>query len=81
MDHSLTILRNIWKNTLEIENIEDNDHFFILGGDSFLASIIVLTIADTMELDITLLDLYENPTLIEFSNRLEQRRNIKNLTI
>ena len=81
MDQSLDILRYMWENALEIEGIEDNDNFFILGGDSMLASIVTLSIAEAIVSDISLLDLYENPTLKQFANLVDQRSKLNNLII
>lgn len=81
MSYSLDILRKIWQTTLEVENIKDNDNFFFLGGDSMLASIVTLSIAETIVSDISLLDLYENPTLQKFSDLVDRRRILSSLII
>jgi acyl carrier protein len=70
----LPAMRSIWRTTLEIDEIRDDDHFFLLGGDSLLGSIVVFYIAETFGPEITLLDLYENPTLIELCSLIELKR-------
>jgi len=76
MQDATSLVRNIWKNTLEVVKIDDNDHFFVLGGDSLLGSIVVLTIVEIICSEITLLDLYENPTFNEFADLVNQKRVI-----
>lgn len=78
MAYSLNIVRKIWQNTLEIENIKDNDHFFLLGGDSLLASIVALSIGETIDSEIYAIDLYENPILNEFADLVDQRSAASN---
>ena len=81
MNHSLDILRKMWQNALGVANIEDDDNFFFLGGDSMLASIVTLSISETMHSDISLLDLYENPTLKQIAKLVVQMKTLNNLVI
>ncbi|TDE32833.1 condensation domain-containing protein [Actinomadura sp. 6K520] len=62
MTDSEDILAQIWKEVLKVEQVNPDDDFFSLGGDSLLA-ITVVGAAAERDIPLTLLDLFKNPTL------------------
>lgn len=68
-------LRSAWARALNIRAIDDNSHFFALGGDSLAAAQIIAAM-DAAGVKLSLRDVYDNP---EFQNmrRLVERRASK----
>lgn len=64
----------IWADELRLKEIDINDSFFSLGGNSLSA----LNIADSMRtvfnISITISDIYNNPTIMELSHFIESQK-------
>ncbi|EQL29819.1 hypothetical protein, variant 2 [Blastomyces dermatitidis ATCC 26199] len=59
-------LQQLWCDTLGlgITNFEDHDDFFLLGGTSLQAAVLIHRIRSEFDIDISTLTLYDNSTLI-----------------
>ncbi|OJD22855.1 hypothetical protein ACJ73_05798 [Blastomyces percursus] len=59
-------LQQLWCDTLGlgITNFEDHDDFFLLGGTSLQAAVLIHRIRNEFDIDISTLTLYDNSTLI-----------------
>jgi acyl carrier protein len=53
----------IWSNVLEIDTIGIHDSFFRLGGDSLLATQVLIKLFELFQVDIPLRSFFESPTL------------------
>ena len=58
---------------LGLEQIGIDDDFFMLGGHSMLGTQLIVRIADTFGVDLTLHTLFESPTIRQLSTEVEQR--------
>ncbi len=58
---------------LGLEQIGIDDDFFMLGGHSMLGTQLIVRIADTFGVDLTLRTLFESPTIRQLSTEVEQR--------
>ncbi|MGE4488361.1 MAG: amino acid adenylation domain-containing protein, partial [Kiritimatiellales bacterium] len=56
-----------------IERIGRHDHFFLLGGQSLLATRLALQIHSGLSIAVTLQDIYEHPTVEQLGALLEER--------
>lgn len=65
-------LKKIWKDVLGIENIEINDDFFNIGGNS-LSVMRVLSAAVTYNWNISIQDFYEFKTIRALSNKINNK--------
>jgi acyl carrier protein len=65
------VVRELWKNLLEIDDITDTDNFFDLGGDSLLAVEFTSAIEDALGVEYDLGDFFDAPTLGEVVSALE----------
>ncbi|HEY6661266.1 MAG TPA: amino acid adenylation domain-containing protein, partial [Pyrinomonadaceae bacterium] len=65
------VLANIWKQVLGVEGIARDDNFFWLGGHSLLATQITSRIRESFHVEIPVRTLFELPTLVELSERIE----------
>jgi amino acid adenylation domain-containing protein len=65
-------LAAIWSELLQVENVGINDNFFDLGGHSLLAFRAVSRIRDGFGVDLPLLTLFENPTIVSLANILTE---------
>jgi amino acid adenylation domain-containing protein len=66
-------LAEIWTTVLGIEQVGINDNFFHLGGHSLLAMKISLRIIQAFNVDISMIALFEMPTIAELATMIEAR--------
>jgi acyl carrier protein len=57
---------------LGLERVGINDNFFLLGGNSLLGAQVIARVRDTFDVDLSLLDLFDHPTVAELSAEIEQ---------
>ncbi len=67
-------LARIWADLMEFDEIGVDDDFFELGGHSLLATRITSEIAATWQVDIRPRTFYENPTVAELAEVVEELR-------
>ncbi|EAZ91771.1 non-ribosomal peptide synthetase [Crocosphaera chwakensis] len=67
------ILCNIWQDLLSLEKVGVNHSFFDLGGHSLLATQLISRIRQTFRAEITLRDLFDDPTISHLSQTLVSR--------
>lgn len=63
------ITRKIWADVLGVHP-NDDDNFFLLGGDSLLGTVAMVALSDELELSLSLGDLYSHPTIGSLSRHL-----------
>jgi amino acid adenylation domain-containing protein len=68
-------LAAIWCELLDVDHIGIHDDFFALGGHSLLATRLVSRIRDALSRDISLLSIFEYPSVSALANFLESSRN------
>ena len=56
-------VRAAWQEVLCLQHIPPDEHFLDLGGNSLLASQIVNRLCEAFQIEMTVRDLFENPTL------------------
>lgn len=56
---------------LKLDRIGVNDNFFLLGGHSLLGTQLIARISETFGVDLTLLKLFDHPTVAEMSVEIE----------
>jgi amino acid adenylation domain-containing protein len=57
---------------LKLERVGMNDNFFLLGGHSLLGTQLIARISETFGVDLTLLKLFDHPTVAEMSVEIEE---------
>lgn len=68
--HIENTLAAIWSELLEIEYVGRQDNFFELGGHSLLAAQAVSRIRNSLDMELPLQKLFENPTIISLAQAL-----------
>lgn len=66
-------LSDIWSQVLGKEKISIHDNFFDLGGHSLLATRVVARVRETMNTQVSVVDLFEQPTIHDLADTLIQR--------
>ena len=57
---------------LKLQRVGVNDNFFLLGGHSLLGTQLIARISETFGVDLTLLKLFDHPTVAEMSLEIEE---------
>lgn len=65
-------LGKIWSTILGVEGVGIYDNFFQLGGDSILAAQIINRIRDSMQVDLSFLIFFEQPTVASMAVKIAQ---------
>ncbi|HVI72968.1 MAG TPA: condensation domain-containing protein, partial [Pyrinomonadaceae bacterium] len=68
------MLAGIWSELLHVERVGVDDNFFELGGHSLLATQLVSRVREVFEIEISLRSLFEQATLGEFAQKIEDQR-------
>jgi acyl carrier protein len=58
--------------TLGLKQVGIDDNFFLLGGHSLLGTQVIVRIADTLGVELSLHTLFESPTIAELSLVVER---------
>ncbi|MEQ1161273.1 amino acid adenylation domain-containing protein [Acinetobacter calcoaceticus] len=58
-------LKNIWVETLQVGNVNEDDNFFRLGGHSLSALKMLHRVKEVTGFELHITDIYQNPTLSE----------------
>ncbi|WJQ84571.1 edeine non-ribosomal peptide synthetase EdeN [Brevibacillus brevis] len=69
-------LAQIWRELLTVEKISVHDHFFSLGGHSLKAAQLVTRLQKERKTDITIKDVFQNPTIRQLADRIRGRQEI-----
>jgi amino acid adenylation domain-containing protein len=67
------ILAGIWRRILKLPQVSVQDHFFRLGGHSLLALQLVSAIRREFDVEITLAELFREPTVAGLAEILQQK--------
>ncbi|NUT79699.1 non-ribosomal peptide synthetase [Pseudomonas brassicacearum] len=62
-----TLIGQIWREQLQVEHVQADDHFFLLGGNSIAATQVIARLRETLGLELNLRLLFEAPTLAAFA--------------
>ena len=71
---------NLWKSILGIEELDVDDNFFDVGGNSALFVQMLARVTEEMERELPLMKLMEHATLRSFFAFLEQNEKVENVT-
>jgi acyl carrier protein len=56
---------------LKLDRVGVNDNFFLLGGHSLLGTQLIARVSETFGVDLTLLKLFDHPTVAEMASEIE----------
>ncbi|NEQ12209.1 MAG: hypothetical protein F6K37_42120, partial [Moorea sp. SIO4E2] len=68
------VLAEIWKEVLGIEKVGIHDNFFELGGHSLLATQVVSRVQNTVQVELPISRLFENPTIVQLAEVLVEQQ-------
>jgi amino acid adenylation domain-containing protein len=69
-----TLLANLWREVLHVEQVGSDDNFFELGGHSLLATQVISRLRDVFGMDLPPRTLFEAPTIADLAARIEEIR-------
>jgi amino acid adenylation domain-containing protein len=72
-------LLSILKKLLKINDISLGDNFFLLGGHSLLGAQLIAEVKKSFGVELALIDLFDNGTVVAIAERIEQLSNGKSL--
>ncbi|MDF2510690.1 MAG: hypothetical protein K0S04_556, partial [Herbinix sp.] len=75
------VLADICSEIMEIDKIGIHDDFFELGGDSLGAITLCGKIQSKLKVDITVVDIFQNPTVAEIADFIRETQSTKYLAI
>jgi amino acid adenylation domain-containing protein len=77
--HSQTekILTELWMDFLKLSQVAIHDTFFVIGGDSLIATQMVARIRDLFQVDISLRTFFEKPTIAKLAAEIEKAQGTK----
>jgi acyl carrier protein len=68
-------IAEIWQEILGVDNIGINDDFLELGGHSLLLTRIVMRVRKKFNVDLSLSNLFDTPTIAAFTKEVEKAKN------
>jgi amino acid adenylation domain-containing protein len=66
------VVAGIWREVLRAEQIGVNDHFFEIGGDSLLATRMIVRLRETFRVELPMRGLYAEPTISSIVSSLAE---------
>lgn len=66
------IISSIWKEVLNLEKVSVHDDFFVMGGHSLLAIVVVSRIQKKFSVRIPIKSIFDFPTISEFGEYMDQ---------
>ncbi|HEY6389816.1 MAG TPA: methyltransferase, partial [Bryobacteraceae bacterium] len=69
-------LAAIWKDLLGLERVGTHDNFFMIGGDSLLASQFVVSVRERANVQFPMRAVFETPTIVEIAGLIEATRPV-----
>lgn len=75
-------MADVWQQVLELDQVGIHDNFFDIGGHSLLATRTIARLRESLDLDLVLRDLFDNPTIAELALHIQiiegQQQGLKN---
>ncbi|MNV00812.1 Tyrocidine synthase 3 [compost metagenome] len=71
-------MSKLWKQILGIENIQADDNFFQIGGNSLRGIQLVSQVAKTMSMEMDLVDVFNYPTIRSLTSFLDKQVSFEN---
>ena len=66
------LLREIWSKILKVNSVDVNEKYEALGGDSLSAVFIVSEVNRALDMNLTISDLYDFPTIRVFAEEIDR---------
>jgi thioesterase domain-containing protein/acyl carrier protein len=67
-----TMVADVWKAVLQLNEVSMDDHFFDLGGHSLLGASLIFKLRDMFQIDLFIRNLFEAPTLEKLCQKILQ---------
>jgi myxalamid-type nonribosomal peptide synthetase MxaA len=69
-----SVVYSIWSDVLQIDEINPEDDFFALGGDSLMTMMVLFRVNNELHVELSPSAIYTSPTLREFSQLIDSNR-------
>jgi amino acid adenylation domain-containing protein len=68
------MVAEIWSDLLALDTIGNQDNFFSLGGHSMLAAQMIARVRKALQIELSLVSLFEAPTVADFAAKIDAMR-------
>ena len=68
-------LQEIWKQTLDLDQVGINDNFFQLGGHSLIATRVVSQVREQFDIELPIRDMFASPTIGQLGALIDSAKN------
>lgn len=70
----LDCMRKIWMENLAIESVNDDDNYFVLGGDSLKGIKLIAAVKKHFDIELDYMDIFEYQEFLSLANRVYELR-------
>lgn len=70
----LDSMRKIWMENLAIESVNDDDNYFVLGGDSLKGIKLIAAVKKHFDIELDYMDIFEYQEFLPLANRVYELR-------
>jgi acyl carrier protein len=68
------VIAAIWADILKKDSFDAGDDFFVIGGNSMLATLVTYRLREDLEIEAPLMLIFEYPTVTELAKAVEDLR-------
>ena len=72
MNVTQALLKNVFEQVLQVQNIKMQDNYFSLGGDSLIATQVIGILRNQHNINISIRNIFENPTIMELARFIDE---------
>lgn len=72
-----SLVLRLWQSVLKKRNIEPNDHFFAIGGDSLSAMVLMVEIKNSLGIELEIASIFKHPTVTSLAAHIKTQSSLE----